>query len=254
MSEQVVREFVREKNLLVIHNFVAWVPLCQFLSVKVPDAPPPELHDRTFQAMSATRPQHVFLDKRYKVRCIIVYTCRVIVLILLTASAVGLGAVVLFKSLSVSYKLFCLLMVRSQIRDVTRLLAVGICGFGAGYCLAMKHASKAAAVIPPHREYQRKPRNGWKKGKQDRERQPYRNENARSDRPILPSWNGVQEDIRKADAEMFKEARKEGQVTFEEWRNGKHVTFNVTHKLTQSGQHVFSGPRKVLSVTEEKIE
>ena len=56
VDERFTREAVREKNLLEIHNLIAWVSLCQFLGVPIPAEPAPELHDNTIKAVFAARP------------------------------------------------------------------------------------------------------------------------------------------------------------------------------------------------------
>ncbi|KAF2633439.1 hypothetical protein BU25DRAFT_5526 [Macroventuria anomochaeta] len=259
-NDRVIRETVREKNLFEIHDLIAWVPLCKFLGVPVPDEPAPELHDNTIQVELAARPQRVFPEKAKKTgrRMVVglMYTFTMVSTTLVSALAVLLGSLGLFKLSSLSLQLFNFLVACSQVRDITRLLAGGIasltlvCGFVAGCCLARMRIANADTVASPRRDYQRRNKNGRRKGKQCRGRQSEDDENTRPERPTHPKWSGVQENIRKDDAEV----RKEGKATFEEWKNGKHVAFHVTHKRTESGQGLFSGPRKILSVTEETIE
>ncbi|KZM24546.1 uncharacterized protein EKO05_0008656 [Ascochyta rabiei] len=260
INEQVIREAVREKNLLEIHNLVAWVPLCRFLGVPVPDMPAPELHDNAIEAELAVRPQRALSETLDKVRRVIVKTLTyTFTMALITATAtlaVIIGALVLVKLFSMACRLFDFLVVRSQICDVMQSVAVGaalialLCGFVAGYALGSVRQTKVVEIASPTPEYQRKFGNSRRKGKQGRGRQSHNDENTRPERPVLPSWSGAQNDIRRDDAAMYEE----GRASFEEWKNDKHVTFHVTHKRTEGGQQFFSGPRKVLSVTEETIE
>ncbi|KAJ4341333.1 hypothetical protein N0V95_007244 [Ascochyta clinopodiicola] len=258
-NEQVIREAVREKNLLEIHNLVAWVPLCSFLGVPVPDVPALELHNNAIKAELAFRPRRAFSETLNRVRRIIakmlLYNFTMAFVTTTAALAVLVGALVLLKLSTMAYRLFIFLAVRLQLRDVMRGLAVGaaiialICGFTAGYALGARQ-TEVVEIASPTPEYQRKFRNSRRKDKQGRGRQSNNDENTRPERPVLPSWSGVQDDIRRDDAAMYKES----QATFEEWRNDKHVTFHVKHKRTEGGQQFLSGPRKVLSVTEETIE
>ena len=259
-SDQVIRETVREKNLLEIHNSIAWVPLCKFLDVKVPDAPAPELHDDTIKAELAARPQRMVSEKLKKAsRRFVVWlkhTSLMVSVAVISALAVFLGAVGLPKLSSSSVWLFNFLAARSQVRDTTGLAAAGmmllgfVCGIVAGYNLALMHIPNAAMLASSNREHLRRGKNGRSWGKQGRSKQSGNGENVRPERPTLDGWSGVQEDIRKDDAEM----KKQGRATFEEWKNSKHVTFHVTHKRTEGGQDQFSGPRKILSITEETVE
>ncbi|KAF9700909.1 hypothetical protein EKO04_000203 [Ascochyta lentis] len=260
VDQRFVREVVREKDLLEIHSLVAWIPLCKFLGVSVPDGPAPELHDNETKTELAARPQRALSETGNRVcRSIVKVLSYISTMALVTTIAVltvVIGAFVLLKLSFIVMRLFNFLVIRSQVRDVMRFLAVGValltlaCGFVAGYTLGSSRHSKVVEISSPTPENQRKFRNGRRKSKQDRSRQSDNDENTRPERPVLPSWSGVQDDIRKDDAAMYKE----GKTTFEEWKNGKHVTFHVTHKRTEGGQQFFSGPRKVLSVTEETIE
>lgn len=261
---QLIRNTVREKNLLEVHNLIAWIPLCDFLGLPVPDESAPDLHDDTTKAELAARPQRVISEQAKKIsRCMVTLLTIVSKMALITMIAilaVTLGTQIFFKISSVGLKSGLLLAERSQVRDVSRLsagvtaLITLICGFVAGYSLAPTDNNLPLTTDAlPRRENQRNFRNVRQRGKQERDRQPREYENTRPDRPTLPAWSSVQDDIRRDDAELLKEA-KEGQGTCDGRKNRKHVTFNVKHRLTESGHHVFSGPRKVLSVTEEKIE
>ncbi|KAJ4310799.1 hypothetical protein N0V94_008267 [Neodidymelliopsis sp. IMI 364377] len=255
---QLVRETVREKHLLEIRDVISWVPLCEFLDLPVPDEPAPELHDNTTRAELRAHPRRA-VSKTAKTVVKHMYKTAnhfsIIVVVTVSATlATGLGIMVLFVISSSGPRIFNHLATRFMVCDVKRLhaamaaLATLICGFMAGYVTSLNRTT--TVIASPPREYQTKTRYNRKKGKQGRGRQFNDSENTRPERPTLPSWSGIQDEIRKDDAEM----RKEGKATFEEWRNGKHVTFNVTHKLTESGQQLWSGPRKVLSVTEETVE
>ena len=261
VEEQHARALVKEKNLLEINNLLAWVPLCQFLCVPVPKEPAPELHDNTFQAVLAARPKHVLAEKRAKVshliKTAVKYTVISALVMSLALSAVPLGVWTLLKLLVISLQFYNLLIMHSQIRDVTRLSAVGVaisalvCGFIAGYIFASLRERQVPSTVSPGREHQHRYKNDRRKGKQSRDKRAENAENVRPERPTLYSWSGVQGNIRKDDAKMQTKGRA---ATFEEWKNGKHVTFHVTHKQTESGQDLFSGPRKILSVTEETVE
>ncbi len=257
-SNQAIRDIVRGKNMLEIRNLIAWVPLCQFLGVRVPDEPAPELHDKTIKGEIAARPQRMISESLKKTsRCIFNNLKQILTLIfisLVSALAVFLGVVGLPRLSSYGVQLISFLLLCSQVRDVTCLLAVGaasctfVCGFVAGYCLGLTH--KAGAVMEsPRPDFSHKSRFNRKKTHHDRGRQFDNIENVRPERPVLQEWCGVQENIRRDDAGM----RKEGQASLEEWKNGKHVTFHVKHKRTEAGQDLFSGPRKIVSVTEETV-
>ena len=170
---------------------------------------------------------------------------------LIGALAVFLGTPDLLKSSKTSFRLFHFLMVHPQIRDITRLSAVGaasttlMCGFVVGYTVASFHNSRAASATSPAREHRHRTNNSQRKGKQARGGQSKNDENTRPERPTLPMWSGVQEHIRKNDAEM----QRVGMATFEK-RKDKHVTFHVTHKRTESSQDLSSGPRNITSVEE----
>jgi hypothetical protein len=141
--------------------------------------------------------------------------------------ATGLGIIVLFRLFSTGPRIFNYLATSFTTRDVVRLnaaiaaLTTLISGFMAGYVTGLKRSTRVTPVASPPREYQTKARYNRKKGKQGRGKQSDSSENTRPERPTLPSWSGIQDEIRKDDAEMLKE----GKATFEEWRNGKHVTF-----------------------------
>lgn len=259
-QDSVIRSHVREKNLLEIHNLIAWVPLCEFLGVKVPDAPTHELHDNTTKAELAARPRRAVIEQAKKSSDRICKSLAYIVttasVILASAVAVVFGGIALYRLSSAGSYLFHFLAARSQIRDTTRLAAASlamltfVCGMGAGYSIALMRVPEPIVVDLPPRENRRRNNNGRRNGGKGRDRQSEHTENKRPERPTLDKWAGVQENIRRDDAEKIQE----GRATFEEWKNGKHVTFRVTHKRTESGQNLFSGPRKVLSVTEETIE
>ncbi|KAJ8113833.1 hypothetical protein OPT61_g4125 [Boeremia exigua] len=254
-----IREVVRKKNLLEIRTLIAWVPLCEFLGVPVPEGPAPELHDDTIKEVLAARPQRMFAEAVEQVRCYMVESLRNFLtmasVMSVAALAVLLGAIGLSRFLSYSSQLPSFLLSRSQVRDVTRLLAVVaascalVCGFVSGYYFALRRRPSALPTEPPRLDYQRTNSRPTKRMRHGRGRQSDKNENARPERPTLEEWKGVQENIRKDDAEM----KKEGETSFEGWKNGKHVTFHVTHKRTEAGQDLFSGPRKVVSVTEETV-
>lgn len=258
-NDQTVRETVREKDLLEIHNLIAWVPLCEFLGVKVPDTPAPELHDNMTKAELAARPQRAVLEKAkkagHRVAIGLTYVFTMASVTLISALATILGGVGLYQLSSAGLHLFQFLAVRSQIRDMTRLAAAGlalltfVCGIGAGYSIALMHLPEPTVVESPPRDYQRRNNDGRRRGGKGRGRGSENDENRRPECQTLDKWSGAQENIRRDDAEMNKERR----ATSEEWK-GKHVTFHVTHKQTKSGQDLLSGSRKVLSVTEETFE
>lgn len=258
-NNEVIRESVREKNLLEIRNLIAWVPLCEFLGVKVPNASAPELHDSTTRAELSTRLRRWMLEMVQTTSHSIIngFTyCIIMASVILTSVlAVFLGALGLFKLITAGLQLTSFLTACSQRRDVTRLHAAGltccalICGFLAGYGLALMRTSKATMIDSPVQTTPRWNRDGYKRGRQGRGRQTERDEHARPERPTLNEWSGVQENIRKDDVEMARE----GKATLEEWKNGKHITFHVTHKRTGAGQDLYSGPRKVLAVSSETL-
>lgn len=261
-NDQIIREAVREKNLLVIHSLLAWVPLCEFFGVKVPDASIsiPKLHSNTTMAELTARPQLAVLEIYQKasrrIMAGFVSIFRMASVTLVSAVAAALGGVCLFQLSSTGLYLFYLLVARSLIRDTTRLAAAGlalitfVCGVGAGYSVALLRSSKPEMVESPPHDYRRRNDNVRRRGGgRGRGRQPDNDENRRPERPTLDGWSGVQENIRKDDAEMIKD----GNTAFEEWK-GKHVTFNVTHKCTESDQELSNGLRKVLSVTKETVE
>lgn len=260
LDHQLIRETVREKNLLEIHNLIAWVPLCKFLGVPIPDGSAPELHDNTVKTELAAHPRRA-VSKMLRNGGRIVYTTMKSASIIIAVTFIALlsvycGILALLQGLSASLYVLKYLAAYSTIRGVMRLHAIGavlaalVGGSVAGYLLGRRPSSGTITTTSSPREQQQKFRYNHNKGKQGRGRQSGKDENSRPERPTLPSWSSVQEDIRKADAEMYKE----GKAISEEWRHGKHVTFNVTHKLTESGQQLSSGPRKVLSVTEETVE
>ncbi|KAF3033506.1 hypothetical protein E8E12_004522 [Didymella heteroderae] len=259
-NDRAIREAVREKNLLEIRNSIAWIPLCEFLHLKVPDIPAPELHDNRTRAELAARPWRAVSEKANRVGWRIVmtlaYALTMASVALVSALAAVLGGVALYQLSSAGLHLFHFLAARSQVRDTTRLAAAGlalltfVCGIGAGYSIALMRIPEPIIVDPPPHDHRRKGNNGHRRAGKGRGRQIENEENRRPERLILDEWSGVQENIRKDDANMIKE----GRVTFEEWQNGKHVTFYVTHKRTEGDRRLFSGPRKVLSVTEETVE
>lgn len=259
-NAQAIRDHVRERNLLEIHNLIVWIPLCEFLQVKVPETPAPELHDDRTTTELAARPLSAVSEKVHKVGRRVVeglaYVLTMASITLVSAVAVVLGGVGLYQLSSVGLHLFHFLASCSQIRDITRGAAAGlafltfVCGMGAGYAIALMRIPESAAIESPPRDYRRRDNNGRRQGGKGRGRQADNDENRRPERPVLDEWSGVQENIRKDDANMVKG----GQATFEEWKNGKHVTFHVTHKRTENGQDLYSGPRKVVSVTEETVE
>ncbi|KAH6642742.1 hypothetical protein C7974DRAFT_420988 [Boeremia exigua] len=260
-SDKVIRETVKEKNLLEIHDSIAWTPLCGFLGVEVPDAPAPELHDDAIKTELATRLKRWMLEVAVTAgnSALMGMTSflTIATVTLVSALAVFLGGLGLYTLPSSSLQLFKILRELSQLRDVTRFVAVGgascmlFIGFIAGYCLALMRKSEPVEVTTetPRREHQSRTTHSRKKGRQGRGRHTESEENARPERPALEGWGGVQDAIRRNDAEL----REEGRATLEEWKNGKHVTFHVTHKRTVTGQDLFSGPRKVLSVSEETV-
>lgn len=258
-NDRAIRDNVREKNFLEIRNLIAWIPLCEFLQVKIPNSPAPELHDNRSRAELAARPWRAVSEKTKKAGQRIVigmaYAFTIASVTLTAFLAIVLGAVGLYQLSSTSLHLFHFLAARSQIRDMTRLAAASlalltfICGIGAGYSIALMCIPEPTVIESP-RDHRHRNNNGRRRGGEGRGRQTENDENRRLGRPILDEWKGVQETIHKDDAKMVKE----GRATFEEMKNGKHVTFHVTHKQTESGRDLFSGPRKVLSVTEETVE
>lgn len=256
VDHQLIRGAVRDRNLLEIQNLIAWLPLCTFLGVPVPDGPAPELHDNTIQLELSAHTQSAFSKKAkqisWRIYKVVSYSAGFAAATTVSLIVTTFGIWNLHKASSaVNY-----LIELSQYRDITRLFAVGmavfalVCGLVAGYSLATVRRSNTTVTMLPSCGQQRRSRDGRNNDKMGRGRSSNNDQNTRPERPVLPSWNGVQEDIRRDDAEMVIE----GRATLEEWKNDKHVTFNVTHKLTESGQAVFSGPRKVVSITEEKVE
>ncbi|KAJ4985784.1 hypothetical protein SVAN01_08682 [Stagonosporopsis vannaccii] len=245
-NNKTIREAIREKNLLEICNLIAWAPLCEFLGVKVPNAPAPELHDSTTRVELATRLQRWVLE--------MAKTTSHSVVAVLTYSLTMTLATLLPLPTAV-FQLTIFLLASSQVHDVTRSLAAGlacctlVCGFVAGYTLALTRTPKATTVDSPVHSHQRWNNSGHGRGRHGRGRQMERNEKVRPERPRLAEWSGVQDNIRKDDVEMARG----GRATLEEWRNGQHVTFHVTHKRTGAGQNWYSGPRKVLSVDQETL-
>jgi hypothetical protein len=261
-DDQIVRENVRERNLLEIHNLIAWVPLCEFLGVKVPaDAPAPELHNNTTKAEFAAHPWRAAsgIAKRAGVRTVmsLTYILTMASVTFVSTMAAVLGGAGLHQLFSTSIRLVHLLAVRSQIRDTMRLAAAGlalltfVCGIGAGYAVALMRIPEPVVLESSPGDHRCRNNNGRRRGGgRGRGKQQENGENKRPERPTLDEWSGVQENIRRDDAEMVKKGRS----TFEEWKNGKHVTFHVIHKQTENGQDLYSGPRKVLSITEETVE
>lgn len=259
-NEILIRETVRAQNLLEIRNLIAWVPLCEFLGVRNPEATAPDLHDDNVAAQLSGRPLRAIIEKvsKFAHRGAVVLTnsLTMAAITLASALAVLLGSIGLIRVSSYSFQLVCFLMVRSQVRDMARLLAVGMSfcaltlGFLAGYRLALWRYRPVPHIESPRRGNQHKFKNGRKRGKQGRERQTENKENARPERPTLGEWSGVQADIRQDDARM----QDAGRAIVQEWRDGKDATFHVTHKHTETGQALFNGPRKVLSITKETIQ
>lgn len=258
---QDIREHVREKNLLEIRNLVAWIPLCEFLQVKVPDAPAPELHDKRIMAELTARPRRALVEKANtagrQIAMGMAYVLTMASVTLVSALAVLIGGIGLYLLSSAGIHLLHFLAARSQIRDTTRGAAAGlalltfICGIGAGYAIALRRIPKPAVAESPPCDHQRRNNNGRRRGGgRGRGRQADNDENRRPEHPVLDEWSGVQENISKDDANMADE----GRATSEEWKNGKHATFHVTHKRTETGQDLSNGPRKVLSVTKETVE
>lgn len=263
-NDRAIRNLVREKNLLEIRSLIAWIPLCEFLQVKIPDVPAPELHDNRSRAELAARPRRAVSEKADRMGRRVVkglaYTLTMATIALIALLAAILGSIGLYLLSCIGVHLFYFLVACCRIRDTTRGTAAGlafltfICGMSVGYAIASMRVLKPIVVESPSRDYRRRNNNGRRTGRgRGRGRQAGSDENRhpeRPERPTLDEWSGVQEGIRKEDAEMAKE----GRGNFEEWKNGKYVTFHVTHKQTESGQDLFSGPRKVLSVTEETVE
>ena len=274
-SEQFISNTVREKNLLKIHNDIAWAPLCEFLGVRVPDGAEPELSDATTEALLAARPFRAISEKlkqtAHSTAVAATHIFTKLAIILAPILAVFLGTVML-------PKLFLLLNVlvrHSLVRDVTRLftavVAFGglLCGFIAGYSLAVARNPPAPAVTvasptsapptvdSPRREYQRKNKWGRRKGRQDRDNRDSQNTNkqipnkqtTRPERTVLSAWSGAQDNIHQDDARVREQAR----ATLAESSTASPASFNVTHKQTEAQGVLTNGPRKVLAVTKETL-
>lgn len=176
---------------------------------------------------------------------------------LVSALAFLLGGVGLHLLSSAGIHLLHFLAPRSRIRDTTRGVAAGIalftliCGTGTGYTIARMRIPEPAVAKSSYRDHQRRSENDRRRGgRRGWGRQTDNGENRGPERPTLAEWSGVQESIRKDDAGMVNKSR----ATFEECKTGKHVTFHVTHKRTETDQDLFSGSRKVLSVTKETVQ
>jgi hypothetical protein len=270
-SEQFICETVRERNLLKIHNDIAWAPLCEFLGVRVPDAAEPELNDATTEALLVARPFRAVLEKvKQTAHCTIVRATNILKMISIASASV----LAVFVGTFLLLKLFLLMNVlvrHSLVRDVTRLftavVALGglICGFIAGYSLAVARNPPAPAVTvasptsasptveSSRREYhQRKNKWGRRKGRQDRDNRDSQTTNKQTIRPertVLSAWSGAQDNIHQDDARVREQAR----ATLAESSNGSPATFNVTHKQTEAQGVLSNGPRKVLAVTKETL-
>jgi hypothetical protein len=269
-SEQFICETVRENNLLKIHNDIAWAPLCEFLGVRVPDAPEPELHDATTEALLATRPFRAVFEKvKQTAHSTTVWATNILKWIAIVSASV----LAVFVGTFLLLKLFLLLksmMRRSLVRDVTPLftavVALGglLSGFIAGYSIAVARNPPAPAVTvasptsasptveSSRREYhQRKNKWGRRKGRQDRDNRDNRDsqttnkQTVRPERTVLSAWTGAQDNIHQDDARVREQAR----ATRAESSDASLATFNVTHKQTEAP----NGPRKVLAVTKETL-
>ena len=258
-NDQAIRENVRQKNLLEIRKLIAWIPLCEFLQVKVPVTPAPELHDERSRVEMTARPWRVVSEKAEKAGQRIVmgmtyaFTMASVTLVAVLAASLGASGLHLLSYAGLHF--FHFLVACSRIRDMTRGAAAGlafvalVCGMAAGYAIALIRIPEPTVVESSPRDHRRRNNHGRRRSGRGRGRQAENDENRRPERPVLDKWSGVQDNIRKDDAEMVKE----GRATFEEWK-GKNVTFNVTHKRTESGQDLSVGRRKILSVTEETVE
>jgi hypothetical protein len=264
-SEQFISENVREKELLKVHNLLAWAPLCEFLGVCVPDAAEPELHDATTEVLLAARPFRAVFEKVKKTaHSITVWATN----ILKMASIASASVLAVFVGTILLLKLFLLLNVlarASLIRDVTRLYTAGValgsllCGFIAGYKLALARSPPAITVQFPtspsptvessrREHHERKNKWGRRKGRQDRDSQAANKQNIRPERTVLTGWTGVQDNIRQDDARLREQA------TATPGNFQQQLTFLVTHKRTEAQGSLSNGPRKVLEVTKETLE
>lgn len=274
-SEQFISDTVGEKNLLKIHNDIAWAPLCEFLGVRVPGAAEPELDDATTEALLAARPFRAAFEKvKQTAHSMTVWATNILKMVTIASAsvlAVFVGTVLLVKL----FLLLNVLVRGSLVRDVTRLftavVALGglLCGFIAGYSLAVVRnppavtvasptsptstsstsASASLTVDSPRREYQRKNKWGRRKGRQDRDSQIANKQNIRPERTVLSAWMGAEDNIHQDDARVREQAR----ATHTESPNERPATFNVTHKQTEAQGVPSNGPRKVLAVTKETI-
>ncbi|KAF3050846.1 hypothetical protein E8E11_008818 [Didymella keratinophila] len=241
-NDGAIRENVRQKNLLEIRNLIAWIPLCEFLQVKVPDTPAPELHDNRSRAEMTARPWRVVSERAnmvgQRIGMGMGYAFTMASVTLIAVLAAVLGSVGLYLLSSAGLHLIRFLAARSRIRDTTRGAAAGlalltfVCGMGAGYAIALMRTSKPVVVESPPCDNRRRNNGRRRGGGKGRGRQADNDENRRPERPVLDKWSGVQDNIRKDDAEMVKECR----ATFEEWKGP------------------VEWPRKILSITEETVE
>lgn len=258
-NDRAIRDHGRVKNLLEVRNLLAWTPLCEFLQVQVPDAPAPTLHDDRARAELAARPWRALSEQANKAGQRLVtgltWALAMASITLIAVMAAVLGGNGLYRVSYAEPQLFLSLVARSRIRDTTRGAAAGfafftfVCGIGTGYGIALMRMSEPAVVESPARDHRPRNNNGRRKAGNGRSRQSKIDGNRRPERPTLDGWSGVQENIRKDDVNVVKE----GRASFEEQKNGKHVTFHVTHKQTESGQDLRNGSRNVLLVTKKTV-
>lgn len=274
-SEQFISDTVKEKDLLKIHNDIAWAPLCEFLGVRVPDAAEPEFSDATTEALLAARPfRAVFKKVKQTAHSTAVAATHVFTKVAIVAASI-LAVFVCTVMLPKLFHLLNVLVRHSLVRDVPRLFtavaAFGglLCGFIAGYSLAVARNPPAPAITvasptsapptvdSPRREYQRKNKWGRRKGRQDRDNRDSQDTNkqipnkqtTRPERTVLSAWPGAQDNIHQDDARV----REQAEATRAESSTASPASFNVTHKQTEAQGVLSSGPRKVLAVTKETL-
>ncbi|KAF3002983.1 protein transport protein bet1 [Curvularia kusanoi] len=246
-TQQVIRETVKEKNLLEIQDLTAWNPLCEFLGKPVPDVAVPDLNDDTTAAVLAARPWTAICERVKKTaHHTMVVTTNILTMLTITAAAIL--AVIVGIYLSVSSVLTARRVWEwSRSRGVTPMLTAGLtlcgllCGFLVGYVFAL--APKPSTIeSEPARHEPRKNKSGRKKIYEGR------NTTTRPKRPVpvLAEWSAVQDSIRRDDARI----REERAATNEDW-TAQDVTFHVTHRQTEAGQALSRGSRNVVSIMED---